>query len=81
MKAKHLIVIAAVMIMVAGALKVYAGNLTMTTYYPAPTGFYDRLTANHIVVPQGGTLQISCYNAGHVGLPNEIWVEDPSCPL
>ena len=37
-----------VLILLVSASFVYAGTLTLTTYYPAPTGNYDQLTATNI---------------------------------
>lgn len=34
----------------AGVLAAYAGTVTLTTYYPAPTGNYDQLSANNVAI-------------------------------
>lgn len=44
MKSNHLLIIAAVIVLGAWGIKVYAGTLTMNTYYPSPNGYYDTLT-------------------------------------
>ena len=80
MKSKHLILIAVVMIMVAGAFKVYGGTMVLETKYPAPTGYYQSLTVQNLLVPQNGRIQIPCYRSGHTGLLHEIWVENDLCP-
>jgi hypothetical protein len=37
------------------AWKVYAGSINMTTYYPAPAGYYNAVNVNSV-------LRIPCYN-------------------
>jgi hypothetical protein len=55
------------------AVKVYAANLSMTTYYPAPTGYYDSIKVNK-------TLVLPCFNAAPSPLSSgQIWIQDISC--
>jgi predicted TIM-barrel fold metal-dependent hydrolase len=52
MRSNHLIIIAAVIVLGAWGIKVYAGTLTMNTYYPSPNGYYDTLVVkNKILFP------------------------------
>ena len=56
------------------AVKVYAGNTTMPTYYPVPTGYYDSLKVNKSLVQP-------CYNADSDHLAKgTLWILDASCP-
>ena len=55
------------------AVTVYAGNVQMTTYYPAPTGYYDNIKVNKGLV-------IPCYKeAPSSPAAGAIWIIDPSC--
>ena len=58
---------------IAIPLLAYAGTLTMATYYPAPTGNYDQLTANNIgvgTVRVGGELFVSGEGTGYAHIGN-----------
>lgn len=63
-------------VVLACAVKVYAGNLAMTTYYPAPTGYYDVVKINQrLIVP--------CYRSS-TSKPTElgaVWIDNdnPAC--
>ncbi len=67
MKSNKLIVIAGAVILAAWAIKVYAGTINMTTYYPAPNGYYENLTVtNKLIYP--------CYKVAPVSPPaNAMW--------
>lgn len=66
-----LLSIAAVIIICT--VKVYAGSLSMTTYYPAPTGYYDNVKVNK-------GLTIPCYKqiSAQPSTAGSIWVVDPT---
>lgn len=56
---------------VAIPLLAYAGTLTMTSYYPAPTGNYDRINANNIgvgTVNVGSTLSVGGQGTGYASI-------------
>ena len=66
----YLIVIVAVVMF--WAVKGYAGRSSMTTYYPAATGYYDRMNVR-------STLIVPCHAAGSaaaLSMPNNaLWIE------
>jgi hypothetical protein len=65
-----LIIIAAVLIV--WAVKSYAGTLQMTTYYPAPSGFYEEISVKKKLI-------IPCQN-GSAGMPNNaLWINASQC--
>ena len=56
MKSYRLIFLAIFLITAAWGVKVYAGQINMTTFYPAPNGYYDTLTVRT-------RLNIPCYTS------------------
>jgi hypothetical protein len=76
MKINRWMILSIAAVIIICTVKVYAGNLSMTTYYPAPTGYYDSMKINK-------TLVMPCYNpasAARGALPGgAVWVEDSSC--
>ena len=72
MKPNQWIFLAVAVVVVIYAVKVYAGSVQMTTYYPAPTGYYDNMKVNK-------SLAIPCYQPGSANAPTvsgSIWIED-----
>jgi len=54
------------------AVKVYAANLSMTTYYPAPTGYYDSIKANKgLIIPCYKTLSAKPTAVGSIWLQSD----------
>lgn len=75
MKSYRLLFFAVIAMAVVWVVKVNAGTLQMTTYYPAPTGYYNNLSV------KGGFLQIPCYKSDPSAAPdNAIWIIDVSGP-
>lgn len=80
MKPNKWILLSITAVVIACAVKVYAGNLAMTTYYPAPTGYYDAVKVNvSLIVP--------CYDSdkspatARPTTVGAVWIEstDDSC--
>lgn len=46
----------------------YAGQVTLTTYYPAPTGNYDQMSANSLTLNDQGNSSQSCGSIGQTVL-------------
>lgn len=55
MKKNRWMFLSIAVIIVVCAVKVYAGSLSMTTYYPAPSGYYDTLKVGKFLI-------IPCYD-------------------
>jgi hypothetical protein len=73
MKPNKWMLLGILVVVVVVAVKVYAGSLTMTTYYPAPTGYYDAMRVNN-------TLVLPCYRTAPTSpVGGQIWVVDTSC--
>ena len=71
MKPRQWILLSIAAAVIIFAVKVYAGSVSMTTYYPAPTGYYDQLKVKTKLI-------IPCY-APNAATPTEIgaiWIED-----
>jgi hypothetical protein len=75
MKSNRWILITIAAVVIVWAVKGYAGNMQMTTFYPAPTGFYDQLKVNSKFI-------IPCFSSlSATGMPNNaIWISDGTCP-
>lgn len=56
MKSYRLILMGVAVGLVVWAIKVYAGQIQLTTYYPAPTGNYTNLTVTQKLTLSGITL-------------------------
>ena len=41
-----------------------AGKVTLTTYYPAPYGVYDKLSTNYMVVNDSATINLLAVGTG-----------------
>ena len=67
MKPNRWIFVIIAVVVIIWAVKVYAGTLRMTTYYPAPTGYYDTLKVRTLFV-------YPCYTSPPiVPLPGQAW--------
>ena len=77
MKSNQLLIIAVVIVLGAWGLKVYAGTLTMNTYYPSPNGYYDTLTVKSKFFYPCYTSRPAVFNPPPANAPYLI---DATCP-
>ena len=73
MKINKGVFLSLIVVLIICAVKVYAGSVTMTTYYPAPTGYYDTVKVNkNFILP--------CYNTAPASpQTGQMWVVKAGC--